>query len=207
MLVSAVAAIIVEYKYSLKRSMAVSSGSAEPPASGSRDAQSTIASLCSGVGQDGTSQPMDDTAAHPFSAIPRLSCAVYSCPSSKKMPRSLFSSAVRPAVLRTATDFFFAMPEETVRLVVRYIGAHNLESVWECAACNPYWYNWFCEECQRHNWILYWTSKKHFGNCGEACGCCRTAISGVGCSACEDLWYLKVTCHRMQDGVKRYNGL
>ena len=130
-----------------------------------------------------------------------------------RKPRSA-SSAAQPASDSTAAQLVPVIPSEPVLLIVRYVGAHNLETIWTCTECNPYWYNWYCHECRLVNKYLYWSPRSHFGYCGHCCGCCRSAAPGNGehawkseiCEACDDLWNLKRTCHTMRDAVKTYNG-
>ena len=100
-----------------------------------------------------------------------------------------------------------SIPSESVSLIVRYVGAHNLETIWPCSECNPYWYNWYCHECQKTNTFLYWSQRWHHGHCGQGCCCCRSELGAdCGCPACDDLWRLKATCHTMRDLLKTYNG-
>ena len=116
-------------------------------------------------------------------------------------------SAAQPASDSTAAEILFAIPCESVLLTVRYVGAHNLETVWQCSQCNPYWYDWYCQECQLVNKFLYWSPSLHFGHCGQSCGCCRSEQADFGpCAACDDLVSLKRTCVRMRFLLKTYNG-
>ena len=117
------------------------------------------------------------------------------------------SSAAQPASDSIAALVASVIPCESLLLIVGYVGAHNLETDWTCSECNPYWYNWYCHECRLVNKYLYWSPRRHFGYCGQCCGCCRNANGEHGwCDACDDLWNLKVTCHRMQDLLKTYSG-
>jgi len=156
---------------------------------------------------------MDEAAAH--TKMLRLA-------SSAAQPASdnIGNSAVRPVVavrniINTATHHssrdsmvqISNVPRESLLLIVRDVGAHNLETIWTCSECKPYWFNWYCDECQKTNKFLYWSQRRHFGHCGQSCGCCRSA-SGAdgGCDACDELWNLKVTCPRMRDLLKTYDG-
>ena len=56
------------------------------------------------------------------------------------------SSAAQPASDSTAAELPSAISCESLLLTVRYVGAHNLETVWPCSQCNPYWYDWYCHE-------------------------------------------------------------
>ena len=117
------------------------------------------------------------------------------------------SSAAQPAPDSASAELVSAICRESVLLIVRYVGAHNLETVWPCSECNPYWYDWYCHECQLVNTYLYWSPKLHFGHCGQSCGCCRSEKADFGvCEACDDLLNLKRTCHKMRDLLKTYNG-
>ena len=117
-------------------------------------------------------------------------------------------SAAQPASSSTVAQLISKIPRESVLLIVRYVGAHNLETFWRCTDCNPYWYNWYCHECRKFNTFLHWSPRLHYGHCGQSCGCCRweNAECFGGCEACEDLWNLKGTCHTMRDLLKTYSG-
>ena len=131
--------------------------------------------------------------------------------STAEQPATLFRSFVSSAAQCTSDNTLARfpcaqLPYDTLLLIVRFLGAHNLETIWECSECNPYWYNWYCEQCEMGNRYLYWSHTKHFGYCGVTCGCCRTARNGSGCGACEELKHLKRTCHTMRDLLKTYSG-
>ena len=116
-------------------------------------------------------------------------------------------SAAQPASDSTAAEILLAIPREPVLLIVRYVGAHNLETFWQCSQCNPYWYDWYCQECQMVNQFLYWSPRLHFGHCGQSCGCCRSEQAEFGtCAACDDLVSVKRTCVTMLFLLKTYNG-
>ena len=118
------------------------------------------------------------------------------------------SSAAQPASQSTAALFPSVLCNESLLVIVRYVGAHNWEIIWWCSKCNPYWYNWYCDKCQQSNKILPWSKRTHFG-CAEGahCGCCRSAErQDLPCNACDDLRSLKVTCHTMRDLLKTYSG-
>ena len=118
------------------------------------------------------------------------------------------SSAAQPASQSTAALFPSVLCNESLLVIVRYVGAHNWEIIWWCSKCNPYWYNWYCDKCGQRNKILPWSKRTHFG-CAEGanCGCCRSAErQDLPCNACDDLRSLKVTCHTMRDLLKTYSG-
>ena len=137
-------------------------------------------------------------------------------PSQPKSARS----AVQPASDSTAALLEYAIPKALLLLIVRYVGAHNLEASWTCSECNPYWYNWRCHRCKRVNNYRRWTRRRHYGHSDyttteadvpwtlrQRCGCCRSEHrDSFPCEACDDLWELKGTCHTMRDLVKTYNG-
>ena len=109
--------------------------------------------------------------------------------------------------LRWRPQLTSAIARDSVLLIVRYVGAHDLETDWGCSKCNPYWYNWYCKKCEKSNKFLYWTPWKHFGHCGMNCGCCLSRAGAPwGCDACDDLWQLQATCPTMRDLLKTYKG-
>ena len=118
------------------------------------------------------------------------------------------SSVEQPASKSTAARLLSAIPYEAILLIARFVGAHNLETMWECSECNPYWYDWYCHACQRNHQNLQWTPSKHFGLCGQSCGCCRAEVgAGFGeCEACEDMRDLKATTSRMREVLRFYDG-
>ena len=136
----------------------------------------------------------------------------------KKKRRSA-SSAAQPTSVSTTAPLVSAIPSEALLVILGFVGAHNLEAIWECSACSPHWYNWYCTTCQLRSKYLAWSNRAHFGYCKLAdsfdnflysannfCGCCRSIKDAYGCDSCDDLWYLKVTCHTMRDCLKRYSG-
>ena len=132
----------------------------------------------------------------------------------RSQPKSV-CGAVQPASVSTSALLAYAIPETLLVLIVRYVGAHNLETFWTCSKCNPYWYNWYCRGCKRVNKYQHWTPRLHYGHertgsgltVRQSCGCCRSQHrDSFPCEACDDLWELKGTCHTMQDLVKTYNG-
>ena len=137
----------------------------------------------------------------------------------RSQPKSVCSAA-QPASVSTSALLAYAMPETLLVLIVRYVGAHNLETFWTCSKCNPYWYNWYCRGCKRVNKYRHWTRRRHYGHSDyttteadvpwtlrQSCGCCRSEHrDSFPCEACDDLWELKGTCHTMRDLVKTYNG-
>ena len=134
----------------------------------------------------------------------------------KKMPRTRtqVDAQVDAQVVETQVDAQVdgmitsgKVPCESILLIVRYVGAHDLQTIWECSKCEPYWYNWYCKKCQHSNTFLYWTPRKHFGHCGMSCGCCLSKAGAPwGCDACDDLWQLQATCPTMRDLLKKYKG-
>ena len=100
-----------------------------------------------------------------------------------------------------------AMPREVLLPIVKFVGAHNLETIWTCSECKPYWYNWYCSVCRMSNRFLHWSPSSHYGHCGASCDCCRSAKKQIfPCEFCENLRNLKATCPTMQDLVKSYEG-
>ena len=121
--------------------------------------------------------------------------------------RSSVGSAAQPPLNNTVPRVAFAqLPSDSLLPIVRFVGAHNLEIVWECSECNPYWYNWYCHHCEKINRYPHWSRTKHWGYCGKLCGCCRTAQKGSGCGVCEGLRMVKGTNRKMRDVVKTYWG-
>lgn len=128
------------------------------------------------------------------------------------------SSAVQPASASTAAPLLSAIPSEALLAIIGYVGAHNLGIIWECSACDPYWYDWYCDKCQLRINYSTWSNTRHFGycnlpsrndymvNCDNFCGCCRSKSDGSGCEACDHLRDLKRTCHAMLDFLKAYSG-
>ena len=52
--------------------------------------------------------------------------------------------------------------------------------------------------------------RRHWGACGQSCGCCRSANDedrGSGCEPCEDLWYFKAASRGIRYRVRDYSGL
>ena len=137
-------------------------------------------------------------------------------PSQPKSARS----AVQPDSDSTAALLECAIPKTLLLLIVRYVGAHNLEASWTCSECNPYWYNWGCHRCKRVNNYRHWTRRRHYGHLDytmdnsyvprtvrQRCACCRSEHrDSFPCEACDDLRELKGTCPTMRNLVKTYNG-
>ena len=116
------------------------------------------------------------------------------------------SNAEQPAFDSAGTQLVSVIPRELILPMVRFVGAHNLETIWTCSECKPYWYNWYCDECKTANRFLHWSPRLHYGHCGQSCDCCRSANREVfPCEFCDDLWNLKGTCHTMWDLVKTYD--
>ena len=173
------------------------SGGTAQPADHSADAENTMVSLAPHNCSSSAEQP-----AAPLRSNVKWDAAT----AHKKILRSA-SSAAQPAPDSAAAELDSAICRESVLLIVRYVGAHNLETVWPCSKCNPYWYDWYCHECRLVNKYLYWSPRLHFGHCGQSCGCCRSEKADFGaCEACDDLLNLKRTCHTMRDLLKTYNG-
>ena len=120
------------------------------------------------------------------------------------------STAAQPASDSPPALVPSEIPSEAVLLIVRFVSAHNLETLWPCSECSPYWYDWYCHECRLVNQYLYWSHRRHFGHCGWTCHCCysagRNQSFNHGCQCCDDLWSLKGTCHTMRDMLKTYSG-
>ena len=102
----------------------------------------------------------------------------------------------------------FNIPASLISLIGRFVGAHNLETIWECTECNPYWYGWKCSGCGLVNQSVYWSQECHFGYCWAAdlCGCCRSVTIGSGCAACDDVRNLKRTCHVTHEALRTSSG-
>ena len=119
-------------------------------------------------------------------------------------------SSCRNRSLTTESKLFihgYGVPHTALMLVFRFVGAHNLESIWACADCNPYWYNWYCHACTKFNRFLHWTPTEHFGHCGQSCGCCRSAVGHFGgCRACRDLRNWKVTSRDARSQLRYFDG-
>jgi len=123
--------------------------------------------------------------------------------------------ASMPRQDNTTALFPHALPDSILMTVVRFVGAHNLETFWPCKDCNPYWMYWRCKHCRLENFYVEWTSISHFGRCGRKCLCCRSAklnrrvvdLASLGCRACEHLLQLGRTCHMMRKLIKAYNGI
>ena len=108
----------------------------------------------------------------------------------------------------TMANSFSSLCSLTFRRILCFVGAHNLEFAWACEACKPYWYNWYCHLCRRTNRFHPWTPERHYGACGQSCGCCRAAMSEcfACCDACVNLWCLKVTCGSFRRQLCDYDG-
>ena len=175
----------------------MSASSAAQLASDSTAAQSVFVSSSLNSAEQPAASLRSKRAKHRRAAAPKrmLMCA---------------SSAAQPASNTVAASLASAIPSESLLLIVRYMAAHNLETTWPevCSECNPYWYNWYCHECQQVNRFLPWSPTLHFGHCDQSCSCCRSANGDLlgGCTDCDNLWNLKVTCSRMRDLLKTYSG-
>ena len=131
------------------------------------------------------------------------------------------SSAEQPASHSGGAKPLSVIPREALLPIVRFVGAHNLETIWSCSKCNPYWYDWFCDECLKDTGhtacfssgrFERWSPGSHYGCCGDLCGCCRMCeccrsakMDIFPCEFCENLRNLKRTCRTMQDLVKTYD--
>jgi hypothetical protein len=131
------------------------------------------------------------------------------------------SSAEQPASHSGGAKPLSVIPREVLLPIVRFVGAHNLETIWSCSKCNPYWYDWFCNECLKDTGhtacfssgrFERWSPGSHYGCCGDLCGCCRMCeccrsekMDIFPCEFCENLRNLKRTCRIMQDLVKTYD--
>ena len=103
-------------------------------------------------------------------------------------------------------DYIASIPEPTAHLIARFVVLHDLEQIWECSFCSPYWYDWRCWYCLSWNTFQYWTPSRHYGNCGRACGCCRTRQGeNIGCTTCEALLNLKATARHMRALIQPYD--
>ena len=105
------------------------------------------------------------------------------------------------------SSIYYTIPDTALQVILRFVGAHNLEVIWRCIACNPYWYGWYCPGCKTPLRFLHWTPRFHFGYCGTNCGCCRTASGLKGCLICKDLKSWKVTSRDAREQLRHFNGL
>ena len=131
------------------------------------------------------------------------------------------SSAEQPASHSGGAKPLSVIPREVLLPIVRFVGAHNLETIWSCSDCNPYWYDWFCDECLENTGhtacfssgrFLRWSPSSHYGCCADSCGCCHMCeccrsenMDVFPCEFCESLRNLKGTCRTMRDLVKTYD--
>ena len=123
--------------------------------------------------------------------------------------------AVRISTLRKCSaltmdlslSIYYTIPDTAFQVILRFVGAHNLEVIWRCIACNPYWYGWYCPGCKTPLRFLHWTPRSHFGYCGPRCGCCRTVSGLDGCLICHDLKSWKVTSRDARELLRHFNGL
>ena len=131
------------------------------------------------------------------------------------------SSVEQPASHSGGAQPLSVIPREVLLLMVRFVGAHNLETIWSCSECNPYWYDWSCHECLKDTGhtacgssgrFLRWSPSSHYGCCGRLCNCChmceccRSENRDVfPCEFCENLRNLKGICRTMRDLVKTYD--
>lgn len=126
-----------------------------------------------------------------------------------------WQASYTPTHNTTIALFPSAMSDSLVMTVLRFVGAHNLETFWPCTKCNPYWMYWHCHHCRLKNSYVAWTSISHFGRCGKKCLCCRSArlnrrkkdLAKLGCRACEDLLQLGRTCRILRKLIKAYDGI
>ena len=49
--------------------------------------------------------------------------------------------------------------------------------------CRPDWYGWYCHRCKKKG-FQKWTRARHFGACGQGCGCCRARNPEDGPGSC-----------------------
>jgi hypothetical protein len=49
--------------------------------------------------------------------------------------------------------------------------------------CRPDWYGWYCHRCKKKG-FQKWTRARHFGICGQGCGCCRARNPEDGPGSC-----------------------
>ena len=132
-----------------------------------------------------------------------------------RIKKTICAAVPQPRDDTTFAWFPSAIPRGLVMTIVRFVGAHNLETFWPCKDCNPYWMYWRCKRCSLDNFYVEWTSISHFGRCGKKCLCCRSAkldrrvvdLASLGCRACEHLLQLGRTCHMMRKLIKAYNGI
>ena len=53
-----------------------------------------------------------------------------------------------------ATSPLHHVDQDVIIQILRFVGAHDLETGWKCTECNPYWSNWYCYQCQRESGFL-----------------------------------------------------
>ena len=116
----------------------------------------------------------------------------------------VFSKVLKVGVLSSSVSGALSF---TWPLIFRFAGAHNLEQVWTCSQCKPWWHHWYCRHCRKCV-PPAWTCQKHWGTCSEDCGCCRFEFGEAFgcCEACENLWVLKATCWEVRLALLRYDG-
>ena len=66
----------------------------------------------------------------------------------------------------------------------------------------PYYYYGNLDDEEPYSWIS-WDAWRHYGNCGQSCGCCRhlNPEDGPCCDACDDLkvlYILKMNCDKSE---------
>ena len=117
------------------------------------------------------------------------------------------SCASRSITMELNLSIYDIIPDIAFEIIFRFVGAHDLQVVWSCSACNPYWYGWYCPGYKTPLRFLHWTPRSHFGYCGPRCGCCRTVSGLDGFLICHDLKSWKVTSRDARELLRHFNGL
>ena len=135
------------------------------------------------------------------------SCSRSDQPDTHKRLRGSPGSLSQVSAPRAAIQLS-SLSQDSLLLILRAVGAHNLQAIWPCKECDPYWYDWYCHKCEKSNYYLYWSPSQHHGHCGQSCPCCRSELAEEfgGCGSCDDLLSIQATCRSMRDLLKTYDG-
>ena len=104
---------------------------------------------------------------------------------------------------------FNGLPKGVRLSIFAFVGSHDLEANWGCDGCKPSWKNWYCSQCNHKVNVEQWTPRRHFGHCGQSCGCCRAEldVDGFGnCECCEDLICLSFASLETRRALNTYTG-
>ena len=92
--------------------------------------------------------------------------------------------------------------------ILELVGAHVPDFAWHCGFCRADWFGWRCDRCST-TVPLAWTGRKHWGGCGQSCGCCRAENPedwGSGCECCRTLLFLARVSRGLRGEVRQYSG-